>query len=244
MALRPLFLLVFGAFAAVDLAAAEGGTPDKLNSLLNNSPFGSSKAGGQVVGTGADQPLEFRAVLEEGGNKLYSIYDPATHRSTWVGLNDPANGFSVKTYDAGHENITVDYQGKTLTLAIKRAPAVAQAPIQTMPSAVPYSGPIPSNGGVVGPGPASPMDQQRLIQIQEEIRRRRALRNQASGVANPPGGQVQTNTLAQPAYPSSGPVPLPGLGNSTGPQYTPSSGTGPQFTPSTGTGPQPIPPKQ
>jgi hypothetical protein len=68
-------------------------------------------------------------------------------------------------------------------------------------------------------GPVT-VDQQRIQQIQEEIRRRRALRQQAASPGNSPNG-------------------LPG--NDGVPRPMPSNMPGPQLIPSTSPGPQPIP---
>lgn len=209
----PIAILSLVAFSRVDAAPAPATPPttEKVNGLLSNSPFGSPKTGVLGANSGAE-PFEFRAVLEENGSKFFSIYETATKRSNWVEINDPVNGFSVKGYDGAKENITVEYQGKVMTLAIKRAPAVPQAIQQPMPvpgqNGVPAPGPVP---GQVGPTTA---DQQRIQQIQEEIRRRRALRNQA---ATPQPG---TNAGPQPMPPNSaGPVPQPG--GTGGPQLIP-----------------------
>lgn len=219
MAPRSFIIALVSALLAIQLAGADAVTaPAKmdLSGLVNNSPFGTLRSG-PGGNNAATEPFEFRSVLEESNNKfLFSIFETATKRSNWVELNDPLNGFSVKSYDAGKQTITVDYQGKAMTLAIKQAPAVAQ--VYQAPS--PQVGPVPvmqnSGNPSVQAGPAMPtaIDQQRIQQIQEEIRRRRALRNQAIVPSvNPQGG-------AQPHY-----------------------GGGPQPQPSNSSGPQPIPPR-
>ena len=220
-------LIAFLCFAVVFRLSGADATPEKvsLNGLVTNSPFGSAKSG-VTTGSNGGEPFEFRAVLEENNSKFFSIYETATRRSNWVELNDPVNGFAVKSYDAAKESITVDYQGKSITLAIKRAPAVAQVmqqPPQPMPGP---NGMIPPQGNPsVQAGQAGPtaVDQQRIQQIQEEIRRRRALRSQAAT----PGGATAG--------------PQPNYGN--GPQPQPSNGTGPMPQSSNFVGPQPLPPK-
>ena len=197
MAFRALIVISLCLITVLQLAGA-GSAPDKLNGLLDNSPFGVSRANAAAGNATAD-PLEFRSVYEEKGNKYFSIYDTATHRSTWVELNDPVNGFSIKAYDGAHENITVDYHNKPLTLSLKRAAAVAQAAVPVSPVPLPGGVPPPNSPGLAAPSPA---DAQRLQQIQEEIRRRRAQRQQP-----------------QVPQPSSGPQLLPS--NSPGPQPIP-----------------------
>lgn len=225
MAFRALIIALLGITAVIRLAGAGPAAPEKekmnLNGLVTNSPFGSAKSGA-VLGSGGNEPFEFRAVLE--GN-LFSIYDTNTHRSIWVELNDPVNGFSVKGYDVGKESITVDYQGKAMTLAIKRAPAAAQV-FQPPPQIGPQPGPglvtqpPGTQPGQVGPTGPSAVDQQRIQQIQEEIRRRRALRSQATPNGSTPGASPNYNggPQMQPST-SSGPVPVPS--NSSGPQPYP-----------------------
>ena len=215
MAFRPL-IVVSLCLVAVLRICGESTPPEKMNlsGLVSNSPFGSSRAG-VANGNAGGEPFEFRAVLEEKGSKFFSIFETATRRSNWVELNDPVNGFSVKGYDVAKETITVDYQGKSMTLAIKRAPAVAQVMQQPIPQ------PMPGPNGMVQPvgspsvqgGPTAPtaVDQQRIQQIQEEIRRRRALRSQAAT----PG----VNPVGQPNY-GGGPQPQPS--NSAGPMPMPS----------------------
>jgi hypothetical protein len=236
MAFRPFIVILFCFLVVLRLAGA-GTPPDKMSGLLSNSPFGSAKSG-VAGGTAGGEALEFRAFLGENGSKFFSIYETATKRSNWVELNDSVNGFSVKGYDAAKESITVEYQGKTMTLAIKRAPAVAQV-MQQPPQPMPGPGPtgvMPSANNPSGQAGPTTVDQQRIQQIQEEIRRRRALRSQAATPGNVPG--------APPNY--GGPQPAPGT---TGPMPQPSNSTGPvpmpQLVPqgSNPAGPQLLPPK-
>jgi hypothetical protein len=254
MVSRALIVISLCCISALKLAGA-GSTPEKLNGLLENSPFGVSRANA-TAGDGTTDPLEFRSVSEEKGKKYFSIYETAVHRSTWVELNDSVNGFAIKGYDATHDKITVEYHNKTLILPLKRAAAVAQA----SPS---VSSGLPPLGNASVQGITSPSDPQRLQQIQEEIRRRRALRQPSMGL--PPGSQPGPQPMPSSTPGSqSGPQPLPGTtgatsgpqptplppGSQPGPQPMPSSNPGstsgpqfPQFSPSNSSGPQPLPAK-
>jgi hypothetical protein len=189
-------------------------TSEKMNGLLNNSPFGLGRSSG-VANGGTNDPLEFRAVLEEDGKRYYSIYETSSHRSTWVEINETVNGFSVIGYDAAHDTVRAEFHGKSLSLPIKRAAPVAQI-AAIMPGAV-----VPNQ--VNQPGPTS-VDQQRLQQVQEEIRRRRALRQQApqpGALPGLPGGpqpmQINPNEPAagpqfippNPGNNQNGPMPVP-----------------------------------
>jgi len=220
MASRPLILMLLCALASGRLAAASL-SADKLNGLLNNSPFGASRSNA-VAGTGMGDPVEFRAVLEEGGKQFYSIYEAATKRSTWMELNDPVNGMSVKSYDVAHDTVTVDFHGKSMSLAIKRAAPVAQAAQIAQTTNIP---------GAMGPGnqltqggPGTLESQQRIQQVQEEIRRRRALRQQPA-----PGNAAGTPTGLPPMPINPGDVQV-------GPQIIPPNAGNNQSG-----GPQPMP---
>jgi len=235
MAFRTLLATLLCFVTGLRLSGANG-LSDKINGLLSNSPFGTSRSNA-AAGTGSGDPLEFRSVMEENGSRFFSIYDTATHRSAWVAMNDPVNGFSVKGYDAAHDTITVDFRERTMTLPIKRAPAVAQAP---QPLPMPVGGSAVAN--VPGQAPMSPVDQQRLQQVQEEIRRRRALRQQPAVPVNSAGVPVGGE--------GGGPRPMPANGSEGGPQLLPArpgATGGPQFLPSNSpnapAGPQPMPVK-
>ena len=152
-----------------------------LDALVANSPFGQVR-GGPGGGDAANQPLEFRGILEEGNSCVFSIYDTASHHSSWVGLNVSSDDFVVKEYDAAHQTLSVNQNGRILTLALKSAPKVAQANpiVRPGPMPMPNQNPGMNNGPMLQPGAGGP-DAQRLQQIAQEIERRRALRRQASG---------------------------------------------------------------
>jgi hypothetical protein len=97
-----------------------------------------------------------------------------------VHLNERGNPFTVRTYDAAHDTVTVDYQGRTLTLALHTA-KVASAPVTVptpQPAVVPPGPPQPVGGPVIlHPTPAD--EKRRLEAIAAEVNRRRMLRQQA-----------------------------------------------------------------
>ena len=100
------------------------------------------------------------------------------------------NEFTVKEYDAEHMSVTVEYQGRPLKLALKRAaPVVAALPV-----------PQPGNGAVPAANRPAPVVQvpatsQQLQQVRDEINRRRALRSQPPTT---PAGATPTPTPAPP----------------------------------------------
>lgn len=161
------------AIACVLAAMGQAQEAPDLNSLLSNSPFDSAPGTGGPAKT--DNPVEFRGVFAEGGEYFFNLYIAANTRSKWLGLDETYDEkLTVKTYDADKQQLTVDYQGKTLTLTLGSAKRITTA---AAPSNPPPATAQPANQAVQ-PGPAI-SDQERLSKIADEIRRRRALRQQA-----------------------------------------------------------------
>lgn len=192
-----LWLLLTLAGSAGLQAQSEPPAASTYDSLLTNSPFGNAALTGVAT---VNTPLELRGIIVDKGETFFSVYDPASRTSRWVGMNEAGNPYTVRSYDAAKSEVKVQYQGRELTLGLKQARVVAMS---TPPPAPPVAvaGPNPSGGpqpvAVAGNAPAGD-EAQRLAQIAEEIRRRRALRQQA-------------------AQGSSGPVPMPVPSNSPPP---------------------------
>lgn len=160
-------------------------TLPSLQNLVQNSPFGSATPVGQPGA--AAGPLEFRGTFVERGERFFSILDTGSRRAEWVGMKESGHAYTVKSYDPDSETVTLDYQGRSLSLKLRTARITAMA---TPP---PTAGPQPgmaisagmaSGGPTVVPGPNT-TEAQRLAQVAEEIRRRRALRQQAQQQPQP-----------------------------------------------------------
>jgi hypothetical protein len=151
-----------------------------LQGLVQTSPFGSVNAAGPA----ANQPaagLEFRGVFADKGEYFFSLNETATHKGLWVGLNEPGNPFTVRTYDVSTETVTVDYQGRSLTLTLKRAKIIASAPVLLPPPGQPPAAVAGAPAVAAQAQPAAgPMPD---AQVAEEIRRRRAMRQQTAPAA-------------------------------------------------------------
>ena len=157
-------------------AAARAETP-ALDNLVANSPFGT--APGLHGKSDAATPLEFRGVIYEGATAYFSIFEAGTRKSAWVELNEDGLNYVAKSYDAANAKLVVEFQGRTLTLALVQAPKSAHAPLPLA------ANPPPPAGGNPAKAPPAP-NPQLPAQIAEEIRRRRALRQQAATPAAPP----------------------------------------------------------
>ena len=174
--------------------------------LAAKSPF---MAGPAAAGTAPAEntPWEFRGYMETAGGVQYRLYDPAKKSGIWVKLNERNADFGIvaKQHDIAKEMLTIEFQGKTLTLPARKAkvvssgnaaqavpPAVAQAP-SNVPAAV-------TQAVVLNPTPAD--EQRRLDAVAAEVARRRALREQAAQQQGrggpPPGGGAQVMPLPSP----------------------------------------------
>lgn len=184
------FLLV-----ALPLLAAEQprAAPDLLDGLVRDSPF-VTPAGGRAAASGESGPFELRSVVFEGGAYSFSIYDPSTKESAWVKLKEAGFPFVARSFDREHDTLVVDFQGRSLALALQptKTTALAQSQAPVSPSPLPTqpgaaqnpaarNGPqpgtpapnSPTNGGPPVPNAMSPAEAQRLQNIADEIRRRR-----------------------------------------------------------------------
>jgi hypothetical protein len=192
-------LLGLGAQARAELAAT--------------SPFLPPQ--GQVINAPvAGAPLEFRGVTTSGGMTKFSIFDPAKKSGNWVGMNESGFDFAVKKYEPDSDTVIVDYQGRSLTLAMK-TPKVASLGSAVAPMTVPtpmiaaMPSPVPGAPGtqnlvtrnvVANPTPAT--EAARLADWQAEIQRRRDMRAQQAAAQT--NVQPQAQAQAQPNQPQNG----------------------------------------
>lgn len=173
--MRPLFLLALLALPAL----AQTPAAPSLQNLVQNSPFGTATPAGQAAA--AAGPLEFRGTFVDRGERFFSIADTASRRAEWVSLNESGRPFVVKNYDADSETVTLDYQGRSMSLKLRtaRITAMAMPPPQVVAQPQPGQSPQPTAMPAAAPTAPGATEAQRLAQVAEEIRRRRALRQQA-----------------------------------------------------------------
>lgn len=139
--------------------------------------------------------------MSAGDVTMFSIYDSSRRMSYWTRLNDPGHEFVVRSYDPGRDTVTVDFQGRTLTLALKTA-KVAAAPVnQPQPMPMPQPQGAPPIGGPVVLNPTPADEQRRLEAIAAEVNRRRMVRQQALQASRQAAGQ---QPAVQPPVPPGG----------------------------------------
>jgi hypothetical protein len=196
----PRLALICRCFAAgCAFFAARGGWAQ----LAAKSPFIPPQAAGSASPT-AGAPLEFRGYIETSEGVQYRIFDPAKKTYTWVKLNEKNPEFEVtaKQHDPEHKTLTIDHQGKTLTLAMREAKVVSSGtagqaiPPPPQPPAANVA-PAVTQSVVLNPTPAD--EQRRLEAVAAEVARRRVLREQATQQIGQQPGQPAPATLPQPS---------------------------------------------
>lgn len=162
--------------------------------LAANSPFLPPNTAATAAAEAT--PLELRGILTMGRKSSFNLYDPATKASEWVGLNEAGQKFTVTNFEPGADRVTVNYQGRVLTLTLQQ-PKIVAAPVgQGPPSATPVAMPP----AVLNPTSAD--EARRMEAVAAEVRRRRALRLQASAEQSRPPGPPGANGGQPPQPPA------------------------------------------
>lgn len=170
------------------VAAASGGALGAEAQLASRSPF-APKAGAGAVTPATATALEFFGYYEDAAGRLFRIRDSVSKKGFWLRLNERSDDpkLIVKQHDEEQRTITVEHDGRTLTLATREAKIVSSGPLTAaavmppMPSNVP---PAVTQAVVLNPTPAD--EARRLDSVAAEVARRRALRVQAEQNVNQP----------------------------------------------------------
>ena len=163
--------------------------------LASNSPFLPPQNSGPAAPT-VGAPLEYGGFLEDRDGRLFRVISPSQKKGAWVRLNErePSLDFTLKQHDADQNTVTLEQQGRTMTLELRKPrvvssgsaaqamqpPPMPMQPGNAMPAAV-------TQAVVLNPTPAD--EQNRLNAVATEVQRRRALREQASQTVNSTGVQ-------------------------------------------------------
>lgn len=162
-----------------------------------SSPFLPPGAPATSTTTGGG-PIEYHGyMVAPDGTERFSIYSTSKKTATWVGLNDKNDAYLVRAHrlvGSGTDQITVEYQGSSLVLALKEPKIVSVAVPAVQPAPVPFA-PTPA---VQGNAPNLPAGAS-LDEWAAEVQRRRLLRQQAPGQ---PGAPVAAPAPAANAAPA------------------------------------------
>lgn len=190
--LRLLAALLLCAATGIRLAAS---------SLLENSPF--VPAAGPAAATVAEEKsqLELCSIVRIGDEIEFNLYDSAAKKSTWAKLGESGHDFLIKAYDAQGSTITIDFQGRTLSLPLRQAKigtmSMASLPQPPMPAgprpaAMPTIAMPPgrSNQTAGSAGPSAPrptLTPEQVRTLEAAVQQRRAMRNAGRSPAAPAG---------------------------------------------------------
>lgn len=199
--------LTLSRFAAAGLAlavVAGAGEPGAAR-----SPFLPAATSGPAAPT-EGAPLQFHGYISTSEGVQYRIFDPASKKGEWVKLNETNSNLGVvlKQFDGEQDTITVEHQGRTLTLAARKAKIVSAGAVpQILPAPTNVARQMPASvtrAVIVNPTTAD--ENRRLEAVAAEVARRRTLREQAAKqvgqgvapqavmpVAQPQQGQPQRN---------------------------------------------------
>lgn len=169
--------------------------------LAAKSPFMAPQAAANNAPT-AGAPLQFIGYIAMGDGVQYRLFDPSKKTYTWLKLNQRDADFDVlaKQHDEAQKTLTIEYQGRTLTLAMREPKVVSSGsagnamPPPPMPMPASNVAPAVTQAVVLNPTPAD--EQRRLEAVASEVARRRALREQATqqmsqGAPPPPQPAMQ-----------------------------------------------------
>ncbi len=199
---RVSFLRLSGCVGLLLLAAVEARAAAGIT-----SPFLS--ASGASAAATSTAPIELHGYMVTPDGERFSIYDPAKKTAAWVKLNETGYPFVVRSYKQENsvDQVTVDYQGTHLTLALKQAKIASAAPAGTQAFAG-RAGGAPGNFGPRGNGgpgvaaaqapmtaAASAQEAARLQAAAMDFQQRQLQRQQAAAALQAQQGQQ----VVQPA---------------------------------------------
>ncbi len=140
--------------------------------------------------------VEWCGLMEMNGERYFGLTETNSNRSAWLRLDEVVQGFAVRSYTEAGPTITIEYQGRNLTLRMKESKVGALAPgsFPTVPQVGAINNAPP---GIVG---GDNDEQKRLAAVAAEVRRRREMRAAATANNMPPTQQPQGQPT-QPALP-------------------------------------------
>lgn len=163
-------LLPFACAIVAGLVATEAAYAQ--NGISMNSPFLPPSGSGPVAPVTENSPLELRGIMDSANGYIFGLFDPVKRKAAWVKLNEDGQDFTVRAHDVANNSVTVEYQGRTMTLAMKvpKIETVAHLEVPPMPN-------MAEQPQVQAPAAD---EERRLERVAAEVRRRRAQRQSAA----------------------------------------------------------------
>jgi hypothetical protein len=115
----PSFVFLWRCLAILLLASGAGHAQSPAS-----SPFLPPSAARPAAATTGETPLEFQGVATLGGHLLFRVRDPVRKTGEWLALGQPGGGFIVQRYDPATDSITVEHDGRRVTLTLPKTKVV------------------------------------------------------------------------------------------------------------------------
>jgi hypothetical protein len=109
-------------FVVIGLGTALGAVADP-ELLVLDSPFGSAAAHGPPGLRPA--PYELRGIMATPDGVRYLIYFTARKSSVWAAVREPGNPFLITSANPDSDEVTLDENGRTLTLNLRESHVAA-----------------------------------------------------------------------------------------------------------------------
>jgi len=166
-----LFTFTLVVAAALTVAV----TPAARAGVSTESPFAPRGFG--PGGAASNSPIELRGITSDDQGMRFAIYDPAKKEGAWVRVDEKGQPYVVRSYDAGHNQIVVDYQGRSQTLALAEPKF---GPSKTVPMMIPGMAPQMQ----AQPGKSDKADKTEWKQVQHNMQQQGQPQAQPSAAEN------------------------------------------------------------
>ncbi len=117
--------------------------------------------------------LEFRGMTKWQGEYLFSLFDPTENRSFWLGVNQSDSGFTVSEFNERDETVVVRHENRSRSVGLRESKVQAIAESSETPPR-----PAQATGRQSQQRQQAQTPEERMQQLAEEIRQRRAARRQ------------------------------------------------------------------
>ena len=148
---------------------------NKWDSLRQNNPFAAKEPPPPEP---PPPQLELRGVLVEGREIWFNLYNGETKESAWVQKGEKMTAYVVKDYDGAKEALTLEFQQRSISVALKQSKMQLLATSHRGPTAVASRGgasPLPAMAAMASPPPPA-SESKRLEQVAIGVRQQREQR--------------------------------------------------------------------
>ena len=114
---------------------ASGLVAGSLDALKEDTPFLPRDQSAAAAAAGAGSDIEFRGMMSTKDGTLFGLYDKNSKEAFWLREGASAGNFSISTFDAENESLTIEANGKKINVALASAVIAVARPTATQPGA-------------------------------------------------------------------------------------------------------------